>query len=68
MKFGPQGCSFVTLQSLPPLGTISSCSQTRTRLFNCSFELVVTPSFMSMFSYKNIILPNAHTKMNLLYH
>jgi hypothetical protein len=62
------GCSFVTLWSLPPLGVILSCSQTRTGLLNCSFELGVPPYFMSMFSCKNITLPNAHTKMNLLYH
>jgi hypothetical protein len=68
LRFNPRGRSFVTLRSLPPLGVISSCSQTRTGLLNCSFELVATPSFMSMFSYKNITLPNAHTKMNLLYH
>jgi hypothetical protein len=68
LHFNPRGCSFITLWSLPPLGVISSSSQTRTRLLNCSFELVVTPSFMSMFSYKNITLPNVHTKMNLLYH
>jgi hypothetical protein len=68
LRFNPRRCSFVTLRSLPPLGVISSSSQTRTRLLNCSFELVVTLSFMSMFSYKNITLPNAHTKMNLLYH
>jgi hypothetical protein len=37
------------------------------KLLNCSFELV-TPSFMSTFSYKNITLPNAHTKMNLSCH
>jgi hypothetical protein len=34
---------------------------------NCSFELFVNPSFMSMFSYINTTLPNACTKMNLLY-
>jgi hypothetical protein len=28
----------------------------------------VTTSFMYVFSCKNITLPNAHTKMNLLYH
>jgi hypothetical protein len=67
-RFNPRGCSFVTLWSLPLLGVISSSSQTRTRLLNYSFELVVTPSFMSMFSCKNITLPNAHTKMNFLYH
>jgi hypothetical protein len=39
-----------------------------TRLHNCcSFELVVSPSFMSMFSYINITLSNADTQMNLLY-
>jgi hypothetical protein len=58
---------FVTLRSLPPLEVISSSSWTRTRLRNCSFELVVNPSFMSMFSYINITLPNACTKVNLLY-
>jgi hypothetical protein len=26
LRFNPQGCSFVTLRSLPPLGVISSCS------------------------------------------
>jgi hypothetical protein len=67
LRFNPQGCSFVTLWSLPPLKVISSSSWTRTRLRNCSFELVVNPSFMSMFSYINITLPNACTKMNLLY-
>jgi hypothetical protein len=68
LRFNPRGCSFVTLRSLPPLVVISSNSQTRMGLLNCSFELVVTPSFMSMFSCKNITLPNAHTKMNLLCH
>jgi hypothetical protein len=68
LRFNPRGCSCVTLWSLPPLGVISSSSQIRTRLLNYSFELVVTLSFMSMFPYKNITLPNAHTKMNLLYH
>jgi hypothetical protein len=68
LRFNPRGCSFVTLRSLTPLGMISSSSQTRTGLRNCSFELVVTPSFMSMFSCKNITFPNAHTKPNLLYH
>jgi hypothetical protein len=68
LHFNPRGCFFVTLRSLPPLGVISSCSQIRTRLLNCSFELVVTSFFMFMFSYKNTTLPNAHTKMNLLYH
>jgi hypothetical protein len=68
LHFNPQGCSFVPLWFLPPLGVISSSSQTRTGLHNCSFELVVTPSFMSMFSYKNLTLPNAYTKMNLLCH
>jgi hypothetical protein len=67
LRFNPRGCSFVTLQSLPPLEVISSSSWTRTRLRNCSFELVVNPSFMSMFSYINTTLPNACTKMNLLY-
>jgi hypothetical protein len=28
LRFNPQGCSFVTLRSLPPLGVISSCSRT----------------------------------------
>jgi hypothetical protein len=58
LHFNPRGCSFVTLRSLPPLGVILSSSQTRTGLLNCSFELVVTLSFMSMFSYKT--LPNAY--------
>jgi hypothetical protein len=66
LRFNPRG-SFVTLRSLPPLEVISSSSSTRTRLLNCSFELVVNPSFMSMFSYINITLPNAYTKMKLLY-
>jgi hypothetical protein len=47
LHFNPQGCSFVTLWSLPPLGVISSCTWTRTGLLICSFELVVTPSFLS---------------------
>jgi hypothetical protein len=68
LRFNPQGCSFVTLWSLSPLGVISLSSQTRRGFLSCSFELVVTPSFMSMFSYKNITLPNAHTKMILLDH
>jgi hypothetical protein len=67
LRFNPRGCSFVALRSLPPLEVISSSSWTRRRLLNCSFELVVNMSFMSMFSYINITLPNAHTKMNLLY-
>jgi hypothetical protein len=52
LRFNPGGCSFVTLRSLAPLGVISSCSRTRMRLLNYSFELFVTPSFMSMFSCK----------------
>jgi hypothetical protein len=67
LRFNLQGCSFVTLRSLPPLEIISSSSCTRTRLRNCSFELVVNPSFMFMFSYINTTLPNPCTKMNLLY-
>jgi hypothetical protein len=59
--FNPRGCSYVALRSLPPLELISSCSWTRTRLRKCSFELVVNPSFMSMFSYINRTLPNACT-------
>jgi hypothetical protein len=66
MKFGlllfnPWGCSLVALRSLPPLEVISSSSWTRTRLHKFSFELVVNPSFMSMFSYINTTLPNACT-------
>jgi hypothetical protein len=49
------------------LEVISSSPWTRTRLLNCSFELVVNPSIVSMFSYINMTLPNADTKMNLLY-
>jgi hypothetical protein len=67
LRFNPRGCSFVTLWSLPPLEVILSSSWTRTRLRNCSFELVMNPSFMSMFSYIHTTLPNACTKMNLLY-
>jgi hypothetical protein len=47
------------------LEVISSSSWTWTRLHKYSFELVVKPSFMSMFSYINTTLPNACT--NLLY-
>jgi hypothetical protein len=50
LHFNPRGFSFVKLWSLPPLGVISSSSQTRTRLLNWSFEVVVTPCFVSMFS------------------
>jgi hypothetical protein len=67
LRFNPRGCSFVTLRSLPQLEVISSSSWTWKRLCNCSFELVVNLSFMSMFSYINTTLPNACTKMNLLY-
>jgi hypothetical protein len=67
LRFNPRGCSFVALRSSPPLEVISSSSWTRTRLRKCSFELVLNPSFMSMFSYINITLPNACTQMNLLY-
>jgi hypothetical protein len=67
LRFNPRGCSFVTLWSSPPLEMISSSSWTRTRLCNCSFELVVNPSFISTFSYINTTLPNACTEMNLLY-
>jgi hypothetical protein len=67
LRFNPRGCFFVALRFLPPLEVISSSSWTRTRLLNCSFELVVNPSFMSMFSYMNTTLSNACTKMNLLY-
>jgi hypothetical protein len=63
LRFNPRGCSFVTLRYSPPLGVISSCSRTRTRLLIYSFERVVTLSFLSMFSCKNITLPNAHTKI-----
>jgi hypothetical protein len=61
LRFNPRGCSFVALQSLLPLKVISSSSWTRIRLLKCSFEFVVNPSFMSMFSYINTILPNACT-------
>jgi hypothetical protein len=67
LHFNPRRYSFVKLRSLPPLEVISSSSWTWTRLCNCSFELVVNLSFMSMFSYINTTLPNACTKMNLLY-
>jgi hypothetical protein len=67
LHFNPQGCSFVTLRSSLPLDVISSDLWTRTRLRKCSFELVANPSFMFMFSYINTTLPNAWTKMNLLY-
>jgi hypothetical protein len=67
LRFNPRGCSFVTLRSSPPLEVISSSSWTQTRLRNCSFELFVNLSFMSMFSYINTTLPNACTKTNLLY-
>jgi hypothetical protein len=55
------GVFLVALRSLPPLEVISSSSWTRTRLCKCSIELVVNPSFMSMFSYINTILPNPCT-------
>jgi hypothetical protein len=61
LRFNPQGCSYVALRSLPPLEVISSSSWTRTRLRKCSFELVVNPSFMSMFSCINTTPPNACT-------
>jgi hypothetical protein len=61
LRFNPRGCSFIALRSLPPLEVFSSSSWTRTRLRNCSFELVVNPSFMFMFSYINTTLPNACT-------
>jgi hypothetical protein len=61
LRFNPRGCSFVALRSSPPLKVISSSSWTRTKLRKCSFELVVNPSFMSMFSYINTTLPNACT-------
>jgi hypothetical protein len=61
LRFNPRGCSFVALRSLPPLEVISSSSWTRTRLRKCSFELVVNPSFISIFSYINTTLPNACT-------
>jgi hypothetical protein len=67
LRFNPRGCSFVALRSLPPLEVISLSSWTRTRLRKCSFELVANPFFMSMFSYINATLPNACTKMKLLY-
>jgi hypothetical protein len=53
LRFNPRGCSFVTLRSSPPLEVISSSSWTRTRPCKCYFELVVNPSFMSMFSCIN---------------
>jgi hypothetical protein len=67
LRFNPRGCSFVALRSSPPLEVISSILWTQTRLRKCSFELVANPSYMSMFSYINTTLPNACTKMNLLY-
>jgi hypothetical protein len=67
LRFNPRVCSFVALRSSPPLEVISLSSWTRTRLRKCSFKLVVNPSFMSLFSYINTTLPNACTKMNLLY-
>jgi hypothetical protein len=67
LHFNPRGCSYVALRSSPPLEVIISSSWTRTRLRNCSVELVVNPSFMSMFSCINTTLPNACTKMNMLY-
>jgi hypothetical protein len=67
LRFNPWGCSFATLWSSPPLDVISTGSWTRRRLRKCSFELVANPSFMSLFSYINATLPNACTKMNLLY-
>jgi hypothetical protein len=51
LRFNLRGCSYVALLSSPPLKEISSSS----------FELVVNPSFMSMFSYINTTLPNART-------
>jgi hypothetical protein len=61
------GVFLVALRSLSPLEVISSSSRTRTRLRKRSFEFVVNPSFMSMFFYINITLPNACTYMNSLY-
>jgi hypothetical protein len=61
------GVFLIALRSLPPLEVISSSSGTRIRLRKCSFELVANPSLMSMFSCINTTLPNACTKMNLLY-
>jgi hypothetical protein len=67
LRFNPRGCSYVAFRSSPPLEVISTSSWTRTRLRICSFELVVNPSFMSIFSYINTTLPNACTNMNFLY-
>jgi hypothetical protein len=61
LRFNPRGCSYVALQYLPPLEVISSSSWTWTRLRKCSFELVMNPSFMPMYSYINTTLPNACT-------
>jgi hypothetical protein len=61
LRFNPQWCSYVALRYLPPLEVISSSSWTRTRLRKYSSELVVNPSFMSMFSYINTTLSNACT-------
>jgi hypothetical protein len=55
------GVFLAALRSLPPLEVISSSSWKRTRLRKCSFELVANLSFMSMFSYIKITLPNACT-------
>jgi hypothetical protein len=68
LRLSPRGWSVVRPWSLQPLEVISPCTRTRTELVICSFELVVTPSLLSMFSCKNTILPNAHMKLNLLYH
>jgi hypothetical protein len=55
------GVFLIAFLSLPQLKVISSSSWTRTRLRKSSFELVVNPSFMSMFSYISTTLPNAAT-------
>jgi hypothetical protein len=58
----------VFLRSTSVLATIGSdFIKLMNRLRKYSFELVVNPSFMSMFSYINTTLPNAYTKMNFLY-
>jgi hypothetical protein len=65
-RFNPRGCSFVTLRSLPPFKWFHQAHKHEQDSLT-PLKLVVNSFFMPMFPYINITLPDAHTKMNLLY-
>jgi hypothetical protein len=68
LRSGPRRCFYCITLVLATFGSISSCTWIWTELLLWLFDIDVSPSFLSVFSYKNITLQNAHTKLNLLYH